>query len=130
MWWAASSRAVLGAVNDAQVRQVVPATGEDPTVMMHWLLVYLYVFVVSLALALLLTPLFKRLSLHWGFVDQPDSERRLHRHAMPLLGGCAVFGAFAVNVLFNYLVMLPLSSRIDLPFIELPDLRLYPGFAG
>ena len=92
---------------------------------MHWILVYFYVFDVSFALALLLTPAFKKFSFDWGFVDQPDVERKIHTGAMPLLGGCAVFGAFAANVLFNYLVILPLSSRIDLPWIELPDLRRY-----
>lgn len=91
----------------------------------HWLLVYSYVFDASFALALLLTPAFKRLSFQWGFVDQPDVERKIHTHAMPLLGGCAVFGAFAANVLFNYLVVLPLFSKIDLPFIEMPDLRIH-----
>lgn len=96
---------------------------------MHWLLVYFYVFDVSFALALLLTPVFKRLSFQWGFVDEPDVERKIHTNAMPLLGGCAVFAAFAANVLFNYLLILPLSSRVNLPFIELPDLRLYIGGA-
>ena len=92
---------------------------------MHWLLVYFYVFDVSFALALLLTPAAKRLSFQWGYVDQPDQERKIHAQAMPLLGGLAVFGAFAANVLFNYLIILPLSAKIDLPFIELPDLRVH-----
>src|ERR1043166_4314186 len=92
---------------------------------MHWILVYFYVFDVSFALALLLTPMFKRLSFQWGFVDQPDQERKIHTQPMPLLGGFAVFGAFAANVLFNYLVVLPLSAKIDLPFIEVPDLRVH-----
>jgi UDP-GlcNAc:undecaprenyl-phosphate GlcNAc-1-phosphate transferase len=92
---------------------------------MHWLLVYLYVFDVSFVLALLLTPLFKQLSLQWGFVDQPDQERKIHTQAMPLLGGVAVFCAFAANVAFNYLIVLPLVSNIDLPFIEMPDVKMY-----
>jgi UDP-GlcNAc:undecaprenyl-phosphate GlcNAc-1-phosphate transferase len=92
---------------------------------MHWLLVYLYVFDVSFVLALLLTPLFKRLSFQWGFVDQPDQERKIHTEPMPLLGGLAVFGAFAANVIFNYLIVLPLASRVDLPFIDMPDVKMY-----
>jgi len=92
---------------------------------MHWLLVYLYVFDVSFVLALLATPLFKRLSFQWGFIDQPDQERKIHTEPMPLLGGLAVFSAFAINVVFNYLVVLPLGSTIDLPFIEMPDVRFY-----
>jgi len=92
---------------------------------MHWLLVYLYVFDVSFALALLLTPLCKRLSFQWGFIDQPDQERKIHTGGMPLLGGLAVFCAFAVNVVFNYLVVLPLASNVDLPFIDMPDVKMY-----
>ena len=92
---------------------------------MHWLLVYLYVFDVSFVLALLLTPLFKQLSFQWGFVDQPDQERKIHTQPMPLLGGVAVFCAFAANVAFNYLIVLPLVSNMDLPFIEMPDVKMY-----
>ena len=90
---------------------------------MHWLLVYFYVFDISFALALLLTPLFQRLSYEWNFVDQPDQERKIHTGAMPLLGGLAVFCAFAANVIFNYLIVLPLVMHVDLPGIEMPDLR-------
>lgn len=92
---------------------------------MHWVLVYLYVFDVSFVLALLFTPLFKSLSFKWGFVDQPDQERKIHTEAMPLLGGAAVFCAFVVNVVFNYLVVLPFASNLDLPFVEMPDVKMY-----
>src|SRR5882724_918931 len=92
---------------------------------MHWLLVYFYVFDVSFGLALLLTPLFKRLSIQWNYVDQPDQERKIHTEAMPLLGGAAVFSAFAANVVFNYMFILPLASRMDLPFIDMPDVKMY-----
>lgn len=92
---------------------------------MHWLLAYFYAFDVSFVLALVLTPVFKQLSYRWGYVDQPDVERKIHTHAMPLLGGAAVFGAFALNVLGNYLVVLPLAMRLDLPGMDLGDLRMH-----
>ena len=92
---------------------------------MHWLLVYFYVFDVSFVLALLLTPAFKKLSFQWNYVDQPDRERKIHTEAMPLLGGLAIFCAFAGNVTFNYLFVLPLGSRVDLPFIDMPDVKMY-----
>jgi len=78
---------------------------------MHWILVYFYVFDVSFVLALLLTPVFQRLSFTLKFLDEPDKERKLHAQPMPLLGGFAVFGAFALNILVNYFVMMPLFSR-------------------
>ncbi len=92
---------------------------------MHWVLVYFYVFDVSFALALLLTPIFRKLSFRTGIVDQPDRERKIHNEAMPLLGGVAVFTVFAFNVVFNYVVVLPLAARIDLPLIDMPDVRAY-----
>ncbi|MCX7886973.1 MAG: undecaprenyl/decaprenyl-phosphate alpha-N-acetylglucosaminyl 1-phosphate transferase [Verrucomicrobiae bacterium] len=76
--------------------------------MMHWALAYLYVFDVSFALALVLSPLCERLSFQWKFLDQPDQQRKLHPRPMPLLGGLAVFAAFALNILINYFVFLPL----------------------
>ncbi len=91
----------------------------------HWILVCFYVFDVSFVLALILTPFFRQLSYRWGCVDQPDQERKIHTHAMPLLGGGAVFGAFALNVILNYLVILPIAGRIDVTFVNLSDLRLY-----
>ncbi len=92
---------------------------------LHWLLVYFYVFDVSFVLALVLTPIFRRLSFEWGFVDNPDRERKIHTEAMPLLGGLALLAAFAANVVVNYLLILPLAGKFDLPFIDLPDLRAY-----
>ncbi len=92
---------------------------------MHWLLIYLYVFDVSFVLALILTPGFKRLSFQWKYVDEPDRERKIHTEAMPLLGGAAIFCAFAANVIFNYLFILPLGSRVDLPLIDMPDVKMY-----
>jgi UDP-GlcNAc:undecaprenyl-phosphate GlcNAc-1-phosphate transferase len=92
---------------------------------MHWLLTYFYVFDVSFALALFLTPAFKRLSFEWGYVDQPDAERKIHTEPMALLGGLAVFCAFAANVLFNYLIVLPVAAKITWPGLALPDLRVH-----
>jgi UDP-GlcNAc:undecaprenyl-phosphate GlcNAc-1-phosphate transferase len=89
--------------------------------MKHWILVYFYVFDVSFGLALLLTPLFKKLSFSFGYVDQPDLERKIHKEPMPLLGGLAVFGAFALNVLLNYLVLLPVAAHLSV----VPDLRVH-----
>jgi UDP-GlcNAc:undecaprenyl-phosphate/decaprenyl-phosphate GlcNAc-1-phosphate transferase len=96
---------------------------------MHWILIYFFVFDVSFVLALLLTPVFKRLSYQWQFVDEPNAERKIHTQAMPLLGGFAVFGAFAINVLFNYFVILPVAAYVNLSFGNLGDLRAYIGGA-
>ena len=92
---------------------------------MHWILAYFWVFDVSFMLALMLTPMFQRLSFQWGFVDQPDAERKIHTQPMALLGGLAVFAAFALNLIINYAVVMPLVFRLKPQFMNLGDLSIY-----
>lgn len=59
---------------------------------------YLALFLVSLILALLGTPLARRLALRAGIVDAP-SARKVHHSPVPLLGGLAIFVAFVFGLL-------------------------------
>lgn len=61
-----------------------------------------FIFAVTLVLSLGLTALVRRLALRRGLVDVPGEERRVHRVAVPRLGGLAMFGAFAVGVLLTF----------------------------
>lgn len=97
---------------------------------MPWLLAYFFIFDVSFVLALILTPVFKRLSAQWGYVDAPDQERKIHTMAMPLLGGVAVFLAFALTVGGNYLVALPVVGSLELSWLDLSELKLHVEGAG
>ena len=45
-----------------------------------------------------LTPLIRKLSQKYGFVDKPDGRRKLHQNAVALGGGAAVFMAMLVSV--------------------------------
>lgn len=93
---------------------------------MDWVLVYFLVFDFSFALALGLTPVFRKLSFRLGVVDQPDQERKIHTAAMPLLGGLAVFAAFALTVGLGYAaVAFPVVAQVDLPLLDLPDVRVH-----
>lgn len=92
---------------------------------MHWLLAYFFIFDLSFVLALWLTPVAARMSFRWGFVDDPGLERKIHKQPMPLLGGLAVFVAFAVNVAFNYLVVMPIVFKHGLPFVNVSDLAVH-----
>ena len=49
------------------------------------------VFLISLAASVVLTPLLRSLALRLKAVDRPDGRRKLHAHAIPLLGGVAVY---------------------------------------
>src|SRR5262249_48138253 len=52
----------------------------------------------ALALALALTPLVRALARRWGMVARPRSDR-WHKSPTALLGGVALFAAFALVVL-------------------------------
>ena len=54
-----------------------------------------YSFLVALVLSLSLTPLFKRIALRFNLVDKPG-ERKKHLLTTPLMGGMAIYLAFAL----------------------------------
>ena len=50
-------------------------------------------FTFSLILAFLLVPFFSSLAGRVGLVDLPDNNRKLHKSAIPMVGGITVFVA-------------------------------------
>jgi UDP-GlcNAc:undecaprenyl-phosphate/decaprenyl-phosphate GlcNAc-1-phosphate transferase len=72
---------------------------------------YIAVLLISATGAFLLTPLVRRLSVHWGALDHPD-DRKVHAEPMPRLGGLAVFGGFCLPWGFFYL----LDNRVTATF--------------
>jgi UDP-GlcNAc:undecaprenyl-phosphate GlcNAc-1-phosphate transferase len=92
---------------------------------MEWLLAYFFIFDVSFLLAICFTPMFRRLSFAWGFVDDPTLDRKIHKQPMPLMGGAVVFGAFAVNVVVNYLVTMRLVFDYGVPGVDVSSLSHY-----
>lgn len=68
-------------------------------------------FGITLVVSLLLTPLVRRWALRRGLVDEPGEERRIHKMAVPRLGGLAMFAAFALGIIL-YLILY-LSGIID-----------------
>jgi UDP-GlcNAc:undecaprenyl-phosphate GlcNAc-1-phosphate transferase len=64
--------------------------------------IYIVGFSVSLLIAVLLTPLIKKLALWVGAIDEPDS-RKVHSKAMPRLGGLAIF----ISFIAGYFVISP-----------------------
>ncbi len=67
---------------------------------------YLVVFGVAFALAVLLTPIARRLAFRWGVVDRPRGRHR-HKDLMPKLGGLALYAAFTVAVLLAQAMPVP-----------------------
>lgn len=60
-------------------------------------------FVAAFVLALLLVPvLSKTVAAPMGLLDLPDNNRKLHKRAIPLVGGIAVFAAISLTALVMY----------------------------
>lgn len=72
-------------------------------------LVWLYLMLVAFAVALLVVPVVRAMAVALGVLDQP-SARKVHARPTPLLGGAAVYVAFAVTVLANFNFSLELKG--------------------
>ena len=60
-----------------------------------------YLVALAFALSLVGVPLVRAFARAWGVLDTP-AARKVHAVATPLLGGAAVYAAFAAAVLFNF----------------------------
>jgi len=60
-----------------------------------------YLLLFSFALTYLATPVARRLARLFGILDRPQG-RKIHATSTPLFGGVAVYGAFALVILFNF----------------------------
>lgn len=86
-----------------------------------------FLALISFVLSLGLTPLVRNLAWHYGLVDQPDQQRKIHSSPIPRIGGVAIFAA--VILAYALLLVVRLSSGAivwaDLPLV----LRLLPALA-
>jgi len=64
---------------------------------------WLYIFVFSLSLSYLLTPLIRLIAVKLNVLDSPEG-RKIHERATPLLGGAAVIIAFSFSLIANMLL--------------------------
>ena len=60
----------------------------------------IWVFVASLLLSLLTTPLFRWIALRRGICDRPDLAVKIHTRPIPYLGGCAIWLAWTLPLAF------------------------------
>ncbi|TFG60792.1 MAG: undecaprenyl/decaprenyl-phosphate alpha-N-acetylglucosaminyl 1-phosphate transferase, partial [Deltaproteobacteria bacterium] len=67
------------------------------------------VFLLSLLLALYLTPIFRDAARRFGIVDAPDGKLKTQKNPVPYLGGVAVFAA----VLFPVSLFLQFSDKVS-----------------
>ncbi|HUU42552.1 MAG TPA: MraY family glycosyltransferase [Planctomycetota bacterium] len=65
---------------------------------------FVVIYLVAFTLSVFLVPMVRRLALRVGAIDEPDGVRKIHTHAVPRMGGVAIFIAFIVPVLGVYVL--------------------------
>jgi UDP-GlcNAc:undecaprenyl-phosphate GlcNAc-1-phosphate transferase len=83
--------ALVGVLVLPSVRRWFAAAGLD----------WAYLAALAWAMAFFGVPVVRRLAFALGVLDRP-AARKVHRTPTPLLGGAAVYAAFALTVLFNF----------------------------
>jgi UDP-GlcNAc:undecaprenyl-phosphate/decaprenyl-phosphate GlcNAc-1-phosphate transferase len=106
-----------------------------------WYFIYLFCFVVALALSLIGVPIFRRVAMRTGFVSKPHLEKQ-GLTPIPLLGGAAIFVSFFLVVFGSYLIaliqnktsflssILPQSVALYIPGVLKSASKLLPMLAG
>lgn len=91
--------ALLGALLSPPIRQAFGAAR------LEWL----YLMALAFALSVVGVPIVRAFARWWGVLDVP-AARKVHKVPTPLLGGAAVYAAFAATVLFNFSFSLQLKG--------------------
>ncbi|MBX3383378.1 MAG: undecaprenyl/decaprenyl-phosphate alpha-N-acetylglucosaminyl 1-phosphate transferase [Phycisphaeraceae bacterium] len=63
---------------------------------------YIGVLVISFLVALLATPLMRRLAVANGVIDRPSEARKVHRMPIAYLGGVAVYLGILAGIFYSY----------------------------
>lgn len=82
---------------------------------------YLATFIIASVIAALITPLVCRLAFVFGWLDEPDQERKVHERPIPRVGGVAVVIAFFAPILGLSIHNNPVSELLY------SDIRLVVG---
>ncbi len=92
---------------------------------------WLYIFLFSISLSYLLTPLMRLLAMKFNILDNPD-RRKIHESSTPLLGGVTIIVAFTSSLIANMLLerglVVLLLGGIIVAFVSfLDDLKGIPA---
>jgi len=75
-----------------------------------WKIIYVYIFVFSFCFAYILIRFLRKAALRFNLVDKPDEKRKIHKRAMPLLGGIGMYLAFSLSIIAHVIFVI---SRED-----------------
>lgn len=74
------------------------------------LLLVLYLMLSTFLLSLLITPVVRDFFVKRGMVDKPDTHRKLHKIAVPRVGGLAIFIAYAISMFSAFILPFHMSD--------------------
>ena len=80
---------------------------------------YLFMIMVSFIVSVLVTPLIRFIALKYNFVDKPTSDRKVHRKAIPTLGGIALWLGFNAGMGVGFFLVPELTNVFIGQFIGL-----------
>lgn len=69
---------------------------------------YILPFIVSVMISLVMTPIIRKFAIKIGAVDIPKDDRRMHKTAMPLMGGLAIY----ISVMAGMFLFMDLSKSV------------------
>lgn len=72
---------------------------------------FVLAFAAACALCVAVTPLFMALARRLDFMDRPNTALKVHKAAVPYLGGLAIFAAYAASVLAAKLIFAPATDQ-------------------
>ena len=68
------------------------------------MILYLIVFLISVGLTILLTPVSRRLALRFGAIDRP-SRRKIHKKIITRFGGLSIYSSFVISIVAGLIFM-------------------------
>jgi len=74
--------------------------------------IYIIPFLITFILSIIFTKLVIKLAIKFKILDYPNSERKIHKTPIPLLGGTAVFSAFCNHFYFQFYLQSLLSLLV------------------
>jgi UDP-GlcNAc:undecaprenyl-phosphate GlcNAc-1-phosphate transferase len=89
-------------VLDATMSALSSTPPEPAATVIGLLSSHAHVFVTAFVVALLATPLVRRLAVSAGVIDRPDSARKAHQWPVASLGGLAVFAGVIVALAVSF----------------------------
>lgn len=80
---------------------------------MQWFFIYILIFLCSLVLTLLFTPVSKRIAVKINLVDIPSQQKhKNHTRIIPMMGGMAMCSAWLITIFAGFLVPYIIETNV------------------